>query len=93
MATLCRLEGRSLPFKPSLELRGGHWVNICVNSARDNQAEFNPLCRNGRVESAPALPSIRSAGRPGGSLACGGSRGGAVRSRRRICRGEDLAAY
>src|SRR5215471_2201176 len=92
MATLCRLEGRALPFMPSLELRAGHWVNICVNSARDNQAELNPLCRNGRAESAPALPSICSALRPGGGLGRGSSRGGAVRARRRVCRGEDLAA-
>jgi hypothetical protein len=30
MPALCRLESRSLPFKPPLELSAGHGVNICV---------------------------------------------------------------
>ena len=33
VAAFCRLEGRSLPFKPPLELCAGHLVNKCVHFA------------------------------------------------------------
>ena len=48
MAALCRLEGRSLPFKLPLELTAGHLLNICVHPFGGKVSVLSPSKRRGR---------------------------------------------